>query len=46
MQLEENVSQEWESIISLMKERVKKLRNFGIQKEIEEEGENELWQRN
>ena len=40
MQLEENVSQEWESIISLMKERVKKLRNFGIQKEIEEEGEN------
>lgn len=40
MQLEENVSQEWESIISLMKERVKELRNFGIQKEIEEEGEN------
>ena len=40
MQLEENVSQGWESIISLMKERVKELRNFGIQKEIEEEGEN------
>ena len=40
MQLEENVSQEWESIISLMKERIKELRNLGIQKEIEEEGEN------